>query len=191
MESRLITSRARLAVLGLPVASLAGIRLAGAQSNDENPFINIPINFENAQGSFTGEFDITRFKIRRGKLVATGQLVGTVERTDGEPNGAIDRELTLPVKQLRARGRDRDRDRRNQGASAQATCRILDLVLGPLDLNLLGLRVQLNRVVLNVTGLTGALLGDLLCTLAGLLNGGGTLIRIARVLNRILRALAD
>jgi hypothetical protein len=33
------------------------------------------------------------------------------------------------------------------------TCPILHLELGPLDLNLLGLRVQLNQVVLDVTAL--------------------------------------
>ena len=47
-------------------------------------------------------------------------------------------------------------------------CNVLNLTLGPLDLNLLGLRVQLNQVVLNITAIPGGgLLGDLLCGLAG------------------------
>ena len=52
-------------------------------------------------------------------------------------------------------------------------CPILTLVLGPLDLNLLGLRVQLNRVNLRITAVSGPgnLLGNLLCAVAGLLNG--------------------
>ncbi len=72
-----------------------------------------------------------------------------------------------------------------------ATCDILNLVLGPLDLNLLGLRVQLNQVVLNITGETGPgnLLGNLLCAVANLLNGGGLLQQIADLLNRILGVL--
>jgi hypothetical protein len=51
---------------------------------------------------------------------------------------------------------------------------ILNLVFGPLDLNLLGLQVHLDRVVLNITAQPGAgnLLGNLLCAVAGLLNGG-------------------
>jgi hypothetical protein len=47
-------------------------------------------------------------------------------------------------------------------------CSILDLVLGPLDLNLLGLLVHLDRVRLTITAIRGGgLLGDLLCGLGG------------------------
>jgi hypothetical protein len=47
-------------------------------------------------------------------------------------------------------------------------CPVLDLVLGPLDLRILGLRVQLSRVHLVVTAERGhGILGDLLCGLAG------------------------
>src|SRR3954471_7489445 len=51
-------------------------------------------------------------------------------------------------------------------------CPILHLDLGPLDLNLLGLHVHLNEVVLNVEAIPGAgnLLGNLLCAIAGLLD---------------------
>jgi hypothetical protein len=47
-------------------------------------------------------------------------------------------------------------------------CTILDLVLGPLDLNLLGLMIHLDRVHLTITARPGGgILGDLLCSLAG------------------------
>jgi hypothetical protein len=47
-------------------------------------------------------------------------------------------------------------------------CTILDLVLGPLDLNLLGLLVHLDRLRLTITAVRGGgILGDLLCGLAG------------------------
>jgi hypothetical protein len=47
-------------------------------------------------------------------------------------------------------------------------CQILDLVLGPLDLNLLGLLVHLDRVHLTITAERGGgVLGDLFCGLAG------------------------
>jgi hypothetical protein len=47
-------------------------------------------------------------------------------------------------------------------------CEILDLVLGPLDLNLLGLLVHLDRVHLTITAERGGgVLGDLFCGLAG------------------------
>ena len=65
-------------------------------------------------------------------------------------------------------------------AVAAAACNVLNLDLGPIDLNLLGLRVQLNNcnngpVVLDVTATPGGgLLGDLLCGLTNLLQTGAT-----------------
>ncbi len=51
--------------------------------------------------------------------------------------------------------------------AAGATCPVLDLVVGPLNLQLLGLVVNLQKVHLNVTATRGAgKLGDLFCTLA-------------------------
>ena len=77
-----------------------------------------------------------------------------------------------------------------RGTSA-ASCDILNLVLGPLDLNILGLEVHLNQVVLDIVGATGAgnLLGNLLCAVAGLLDGGALLGQIAGLLNQILAIL--
>jgi hypothetical protein len=50
----------------------------------------------------------------------------------------------------------------------QGVCPVLDLTLGPLDLRVLGLRIQLSRVHLVVTAERGhGILGDLLCGLAG------------------------
>ncbi len=72
---------------------------------------------------------------------------------------------------------------------------MLNLVLGPLDLNVLGLTVSLNRVLLDVVAVSGAgnLLGNLLCAVAGLLDGGGLLSnllgQITDLLNQILGRL--
>lgn len=59
-------------------------------------------------------------------------------------------------------------------AQAAPSCRVLNLILGPLDLNLLGLRVELfgpNRrspVTLTITSFPGqGVLGDLFCSLSG------------------------
>jgi hypothetical protein len=52
-------------------------------------------------------------------------------------------------------------------AASNATCPVLDLVVGPLNLQLLGLVVDLNRVHLAVTATRGrGALGDLFCKLA-------------------------
>jgi hypothetical protein len=76
-------------------------------------------------------------------------------------------------------------------ATHQGTCQILDLVLGPLHLDLLGLVVDLygqtksDPVHVSITGEPGhGLLGDLLCSLAG----GGNITSLAQ-LQSLLRSL--
>lgn len=82
----------------------------------------------------------------------------------------------------------------------QEPCPILHLELGPLDLDLLGLVVHLDRVVLDVTAEPGPgnLLGNLLCAVAGLLDGvdlsgvlGDLLQRLLDALIRLLEGLGD
>jgi hypothetical protein len=58
-------------------------------------------------------------------------------------------------------------------------CPILDLMLGPISLNLLGLDVETSPICLTITAFDqGGLLGDLLCSVANLLNGGLNLSQI-------------
>jgi hypothetical protein len=75
--------------------------------------------------------------------------------------------------------------------AAPPSCAILNLVLGPLHLDVLGLVIDLNRVVLNIVGQTGAgnLLGNLLCALTGILDGGVILARFLSVLDDLLAAI--
>ena len=61
-----------------------------------------------------------------------------------------------------------------QAAQTAPSCRVLNLILGPLDLNLLGLVVELygeNRqspITLSITSFPGqGVLGDLFCSLSG------------------------
>lgn len=74
--------------------------------------------------------------------------------------------------------------------AAQATCSILDLDIGAIHLDLLGLVIDLAPINLDITALPGGgLLGDLLCSLANLLNGGGLFQAIQRVVNQINQIL--
>jgi len=58
--------------------------------------------------------------------------------------------------------------------AATAECPVLDLTLGPIDLNLLGLEVKTSPICLSLTALPGPgnLLGNLLCDVSHLLDGG-------------------
>ena len=136
-------------------------------------------------GQVTGTFTPTRFAKQGDKLVATGTLHAVLTDSAGVSAGAADQAITLPV-QLPGAG--------SGDVSAQVACPILHLVLGPLDLNLLGLTVHLDRVVLDITAQSGPgnLLGNLLCAIAGLLNGSLPLplSQFADLLNRILAILA-
>ena len=76
-------------------------------------------------------------------------------------------------------------------ALQSASCDILNLVLGPLDLNLLGLQIDLAQIVLDITAVPGPgnLLGNLLCAVAALLDSGGPGGAIANLLNRLFGLL--
>jgi hypothetical protein len=144
------------------------------------PAFQIPVNTASAQGTFNGMLRITSFAVQDNAIVATGLLTGTVT-TAGGVSSAVVRTVTVPV---------------ITGATGQAAtkaigCGILHLELGPLDLDLLGLVVHLDRVVLDITAVPGAgnLLGNLLCSLTNLLNGGGPLAQIVNLLNQILGLL--
>jgi hypothetical protein len=126
-------------------------------------------------GTFTGTYTVDRFVQNGDAVTAEGTLTGALKDATGADAGAVDATpAALPL----------------DPAATAAGCQILDLVLGPLDLNLLGLVVHLNQVHLNITAVPGAgdLLGNLLCAVAGLLDGG-PLAGLADLLNQILAIL--
>ncbi len=129
-------------------------------------------------GAFNGTLNITQFAVQNGQLVAIGTLTGTITQTVNNVTTTVGQvtnaAVTLPV------------------TDATGSCPILHLVLGPLDLNLLGLTVHLNQVVLDITAQSGPgnLLGNLLCAVAHLLdNPSGQLSGLVNQLNHILSLL--
>jgi hypothetical protein len=166
--------------LGLVVAAICAALLivpvtAGAQTTPTavTSLKSIPVTGKANNGkSFTGHFNVSQFVARGGKAYAVGTLTGKLgNRTVKQSNVAIPVSMGSATSPLTAH--------------AAATCQILNLVLGPLHLNLLGLHVDLNQVVLNITGQTGAgqLLGNLLCGVANLLNPGLPAGQLAGLLN--------
>lgn len=125
-------------------------------------------------GQLTGTFTATNFKVVDGALQVTGRLVGSIAPVGGGDPIPVDQLVTTTVN--------------SAATTPSGTCDILSLVLGPLHLDVLGLVVDLNQVVLNITAQSGAgnLLGNLLCSVAGLLDGGTGLNGLAALLNRLL-----
>ena len=170
--------RRRVLSLGLVLALLGMVALAPANAGRAAAAppaagLQIPINFSSADGAFAGVFNLTRFAVRNGQLVAVGTLTGTVTNAAGQTVGAVARNLALPVFNI------------------TGTCDILHLEIGPIDLNLLGLVVHVDKIVIDIDAQSGPgnLLGNLLCALAGLLDGGGPLAGIVNLLNQILGQL--
>lgn len=136
-------------------------------------------------GTVRGTFTPRKFKVSdAGVLKAVGRLKATLVRGNGDVVGTTTQRVKLPVQVPGAS------TARTAGAQA-ITCDILKLLLGPLDLDLLGLQVHLDKVVLNIIAASGAgnLLGNLLCAVAGLLDQGGLLTQVSQILNSILAIL--
>ena len=116
---------------------------------------------------FTGTISNLTTSVVNGVLTLTGSLTGT-----GLPAGGVP--FSVPLTAL-----------------ADASCTILTLNIGAIHLDLLGLVVDLAPVNLDITAVPGAgnLLGNLLCSVAHLLDNGGPLQGIAALLNRLLTGL--
>jgi hypothetical protein len=136
----------------------------------------------------TGKFVPLTFSKRNGKVFVRGLVQGVIHNDNGTTRTF---HVMRKVRVKEINGEPATTAMRASAAAAE--CDVLNLVLAPLDLDLLGLQVHLDRVVLNIVAVSGAgkLLGNLLCAVVGLLDGGlsGVLGRLVRLLNRILGQL--
>lgn len=104
---------------------------------------------------------ITSINIQDGRLIASGATTSMV-------NGKL---YTVPFSTTLDIGLDSNQ--------AGAICPVLDLHLGPINLNLLGLVVTTNEICINLTAYEdGGLLGKLLCALGSRLAAGQPLDQI-------------
>jgi len=172
----LVVSAAMLALVGGVTAGTATAVPPG-QAGQQN---TVQVNGHGPNGVvFNGQFTAASARpdatAPKGAAVV-GQLTGTLKSPgQGQQNAqTVDQQVAMPLADIQ-----------------QATCEVLTLVLGPLHLELLGLIVDLNQVVLHITAdPQGGLLGSLLCSLAGGVPGlPGTLDTIIGLLNQILAAL--
>ena len=148
-------------------ASAASSRAASPAVTAANPLQGFPI--QTTTGTVFGT--VTGFVVQNGQLLAVTQIT--------DPAGNVLGTVNIPVAL----------------APSSGTCQILHLVIGPIDLNLLGLQVTTNRIVVDITAHSGPgnLLGNLLCAVAHLLDNSGftnqALTTIANLLNQILHLL--
>jgi hypothetical protein len=160
--------RIALATLVAFTAAVMSPAAAMAQTKTTSP-LAVPVVGSGGGAVFTGTFQLQKFATDQGQLVASGLLTGLVTTATGVTT-SVARTVTIPA------------------AIGDTSCQILHLDLGPLSLDVLGLQIDLSRIILDITAQAGAgnLLGNLLCAVANLLNDPTGL---ARLLNSILDLL--
>lgn len=160
----LIVAAACAALMLVPVAASAQTTQAPTTTGIAvSSLSHVPVKGTTQSGkTFTGHYDVSQFVTRNGKAYALGTLTGKIGgKSVNRSNVAI------PASVASSTGSNGQ-----ASSAAAASCPILHLVLGPLNLNLLGLTVSLNQVVLDINAVPGAgnLLGNLLCSVSNLLN---------------------
>jgi hypothetical protein len=147
-------TRSRAAALLLVMALLAIVVAPGALAAPR------PTNLQGAVPT------ITSINIVNGQLVASGFVSALIKGTTyTAPFSGVPIDISLVPGQF------------------AGTCPVLDLRLGPINVNLLGLVIQTSPICLTITALSGGgLLGDLLCQVGQLLQAG---IPLGQILNGV------
>jgi hypothetical protein len=159
---------------------VGGTGIASAQTSSTQTFnkvVKVTGTAKNGK-KLKATYTISRFIAKGNQTEAVGTLKGTIGRTH-----FTKRNVKLPVAP----------DTGSASSAQAASCQILDLVINPITLNLLGLRVHTDTIHLNITAIPGAgnLLGNLLCGIVGILNptgtgmGGLTPAQLAQLLNAL------
>jgi hypothetical protein len=189
--TRLLAASVTLAIVGL--LGGAGAQAASAQST-ANEFGTLKVSKVTGAAkngtTFIGHYNVKRFVTTdSGKTKAVGTLKGTLTKKNGTTDKVTKKHVRMAVRPAASSVSGLPVAPGTVSPSVVG-CEILDLVLGPLDLNLLGLVVHLDRVHLNITAVPGAgeLLGNLLCAVAGLLDSS-QLLSIGTVLTNLLNAI--
>jgi hypothetical protein len=181
-------SKSRMTVLGA-VAAFALLLVGGAgpaaAQTSGTPFTKVVKMTATAKNGkkFNGTYTIKRFTQSGGKLYAVGTLKGRlkgrrVTRSGVRIPAALERHQQAGASQL--------------PNPTPGACQVLDLVLQPIDLNLLGLRVATSRIEVLIEAIPGAgnLLGNLLCAITGILDPQAatqaSTSQLAQVLNALL-----
>jgi hypothetical protein len=210
--------KATLSVLGVATAVTMGVSLAGPATGVEQAprsrvavaeVLDEPVTSlvtgtwtgrNNQSGTVTGTFTPKKFGHNGSSLTVRGVLDMVLADAQGNVVREVSRRIVQPVTKQAADAGTGTSTAPTSYTPAGFTpaaipvpegCDILNLVLGPLDLNLLGLAIVLQQVQLDIVAVpgAGALLGNLLCAVAGLLDGGFSLGLISDILNTILQII--
>ena len=145
----------------------------------------------NVVGTFTGTAGLSQVSVDGRNLMGTVLFNGS----------AVVNGVTTPVENVAASvlmyagtPKHASMAAADVGIQQAIGCPVLDLALGPIHLNLLGLDVALSAVDLDIVATPGPgqLLGNLLCAVVHLLDGpvlGGALTSLVNLINSLLGGL--
>jgi hypothetical protein len=164
----------------LIIALLMGAVAAPVSAQDRSPGYTVSVtggiqSLVGDAGTFEGTLTLTSFDLQGSDIAVNGLLDGTLFDAAKSPIGNIRSVfVTLPVETIRG------------------SCERLLLQLGPVGPEATDSDIALNPIVLDFRADfgTGKLLGNLLCTVARLLDNEGPPSGIANLLNQILRVLS-
>jgi hypothetical protein len=189
-------------VSGLVLLLLAGVMPAAAETTHPQAVLTLPaVGAFRGGGDFEGTISINRFEQRENQVVAIGFVAGVLTRGNHKIGTGVTGEKEWPVA-IRsggiviARGHASGTVKpsliafspgtRSAGRyvlAQAASCPVLDVALGPINVNLLGFEVALGAVALNIGGEMGTPLGDLVCSASDLL---GRVAEVVNLLNSLL-----
>lgn len=175
-----------VSLLALPFSAFA----APSGTTGSQFLKNIPVSGELEDGrDFNGMLSITEFGYDEAEgLVLSGDLKGRTTSESGRGMTVVN-ESFEEVASVLSNGDTTDEVQAAQ-EEENGGCQILFLDLGPIFLDVLGLQVDLSQIELDITAVPGPgnLLGNLLCAVAGLLDGTGFL---SGLLDDVLGSLED
>jgi hypothetical protein len=147
--------------------------------------LQLPITGTAAGGvTFTGTLSVQKFVVRDGQVAVVGIVRGTATSAAGVPLGtALVGPLTLPVQ---VGPGPTTAPTTAAPVAAQATCQVLHLDIGAVNLNVLGLVVATQPIGLDISGDSAGVLGNLVCTVLDTLNN---VVDLVGLLNQILGLL--
>jgi hypothetical protein len=170
----------RTAAVAAAVCAAVGVAAPTAAAQDPvglTKVVDVTGKARNGK-QFNGTYAIDHFRAARGEVFAVGTLRGRL----GERR-ATERGVRLPA------ALSADSTAAQLLPPIPNACEILNLVLGPIRLDLLGLVVRTNRINVRIDAVPGPgnLLGNLLCAITGLLDPqAATARQEASALNAIL-----
>lgn len=161
------------------ITALLAFAPVNAHAANTNNALTVPIvgsvNANNAVYNLAGTLNLTGFTFQNGQVLATGTATGTVTNT---VTGVVTSFVQTVTAIL-------------DTAHSSGSCTILHLVLGPISIDVLGLVITTNQIVIDISAQAAPnnLLGNLLCEVAGLLNNPSQ--TLANLLNQIITILRN